>query len=235
MTERLRKILMGGNIKPLSADEAAVKTAIDNAGSGGGGGGSSDAFIVTLKETETENVYTSDKTVDEAIAAYATQPVYIRMPVGRDGDANVPVYIANDGYVMAALIIQEGSGHMAITIIGTNDKGAETWTAVQHKVNYDTGPLYVDIAENEGAAEPPVLSVNLSEVVAAYKAGKQVIARTFDYLYYLTQCFEPSDGSGNTVVQFDAVYMYGENPRLVEFVFTNTRAGEKTVKTITTS
>lgn len=35
MTEREKKILCGADIKPLTADETAVKTAIDNAGSGG--------------------------------------------------------------------------------------------------------------------------------------------------------------------------------------------------------
>lgn len=37
MTERERKILIGKKIDPVTADEAAIATAIDNAGSGGGG------------------------------------------------------------------------------------------------------------------------------------------------------------------------------------------------------
>lgn len=35
MTERLRKILKGGKLAPKTADEAAVKYAVDNAGGGG--------------------------------------------------------------------------------------------------------------------------------------------------------------------------------------------------------
>lgn len=36
MTKRLRDILMGSNIKPVTSDEKAVKYAVDNAGGGGG-------------------------------------------------------------------------------------------------------------------------------------------------------------------------------------------------------
>lgn len=37
MTERLRKILRGGKLTPMTADEAAVKIAVDNAGGGDAG------------------------------------------------------------------------------------------------------------------------------------------------------------------------------------------------------
>lgn len=73
---RLQKILTGENITPLSATEAAVKYAVDNAGSGGGGGGGD---VVVHFELQEETVVSD--TTPEQIVAYDEAGKFVRAKI----------------------------------------------------------------------------------------------------------------------------------------------------------
>lgn len=78
MTERIKKILYGMNIKPKTSAEKAVKYAVDHAG--GGGGGSSDIVRVPFTLTVTgegETSGTTDANLTDTLAARSSGKVIV--------------------------------------------------------------------------------------------------------------------------------------------------------------
>ena len=72
MTERLRKILRGASITPKTADEAAVTTAIENAGGGGSGDGGNVLripFTLTVEQETGAITGTTEAVIADAAAA----------------------------------------------------------------------------------------------------------------------------------------------------------------------
>lgn len=90
---RLTQILRGKKIKPLTEREAAVKYAVDHAGSGGGGGG--DPLVVNLTNLNMDDetmigTATFDKTVAEIAAAHEKdREVYAVLDTSEEKDGHM--------------------------------------------------------------------------------------------------------------------------------------------------
>lgn len=114
----------------------------------GEGGGDT---TVTLTETDETNVYTADMTVADVIAAFRRGPVYVRMSAGRSAEAVLRVYMVDadegDDTVYATVGIPSSSSLFAIHVIGSREKGVETWQVMEYSIGVAVEDVYFSAGE----------------------------------------------------------------------------------------
>jgi hypothetical protein len=190
MTERLRKILKGGKIDPKTADEAAVKYAIDNAG------GSGDLLIVTADltvDSETtpwkldfsnfrnSNAEITYEEIAEAVAAHKTVVLMADAETGGD-DPLVFAAVANFSpkgiqdvvYFNGIAPLNDGIYYNVVVGVGLDNHGATVGiTDLLPLTKTDPAPLIIPGTISDTTATS-ISETPLSSIYAAFEAGRTI-------------------------------------------------------------
>ncbi len=142
MTERLRKILKGGKITPKTADETAVKYAVDNVAPQPV---NNDFRVeITMEMVEDTPVFSADKRVNEILAAKAS-------------GKNIIAWYDNDQYITEMPLTSYGSNLVSFGCLAADqDSQSSTTLSVLGLSGGETEPdswfVYIDCYDYQSAS-----------------------------------------------------------------------------------